>query len=135
MAGEVDFKDLTGFWTGVYDYPGGLADPVPFNATLAEADGALTGEIVEPDTMCHDALGDLFASLAGAREGRRVSFAKRYESRQNAGHRVDYEGQANAALTEIRGRWVIDGFGGPFVMNRSAAGLTKAVERAEAVDR
>lgn len=121
-------SNLSGFWTGVYDYRDASMDAVPFNAVLTEAAGAVTGEVVEPNTFCSDATPEVFASLDGDREGERVSFVKRYEDRPGAGHIVRYEGVADAKLETISGTWAVGGDSGPFVMNRSEGGVSATIE-------
>lgn len=126
-------KSLSGHWTGVYDYdnaPEGF-EAAPFNALLVESGCALSGEIVEPNTFSPDPQVELFASLAGGREGAEVSFIKTYERATHAGHSVIYEGVVNGALTRIEGRWRIGGFWGgegPFVMDRADAGEALEIE-------
>jgi len=121
-----DAENLTGIWQGSYAYPHGLS--VSFVATLIDSGGSFTGSIHEP---CGFGGGStIFAMLEGSRDGRTVSFLKRY---QNAGPRyaatVKYRGTLNADATQIEGRWTIwKIFSGKFVMIRSA-GKAAEVER------
>lgn len=133
---EKIFTNLSGYWTGVYDLPDPSYDPVPFNAVLTEVDGGMTGETVEPNTFSSEPSYELFASLAGRREGGLVSFIKTYEPAPMAGHEVRYEGVVNPELTRIEGEWTTvetgGGWSGPFVMSRSHFGDEAARARAVA---
>lgn len=118
-------KSLSGFWTGVYDYTG-AATPVPFNAILDDREGALSGEIIEPNTFAEADEVELFSSLSGGRDGEAIEFWKQYEALPGAGHIVRYVGVVLDGGRKIVGRWSIGArWSGPFVMNRgeSAAGL------------
>ncbi|MEL6280197.1 MAG: hypothetical protein AAFQ73_13630 [Pseudomonadota bacterium] len=130
-------KSLTGHWTGVYDYPNAFAEPVPFNAEIDESAATFVGESEEPNTFADPMVDTLLATLAGHREGDAVSFVKTYAPVSGAGHKVRYEGVANADLTKIEGRWRVDGaitWSGPFVMNRADATATEAMEAREEVE-
>lgn len=122
VMSERRHRSLSGLWTGVFDYPWAQFDPVPFNADLLDVLGALTGEIIEPNSMvgAQDAGPELTARIEGARDGLEVSFLKRYAA--HVRHHVRYEGTANARLTRITGIWttleVGGGWSGPFVMDR-----------------
>ena len=115
-----EFTTLTGSWTGVYDYASGYDEPVPFNALLVEEAGALSGEIMEPNTFAGGGLDCLLSTLSGARADRQLSFVKRYEGVPGAEHEVRYDGFVDESLTKIEGEWRIGIWGGsgPFVMNR-----------------
>lgn len=122
------FDTLSGFWTGVYSYPG-EATPVAFNAVLTECAGAVTGECVEPNTFADPTLSELFASFTGARSETVVSLLKTYEAAPGAGHVLQYEGVVDAALTRIEGRWSALGplpWSGAFLMNRNAESVAAA---------
>ncbi len=130
MTGN-DFSSLSGFWTGVYDYPDNYAEPVPFNVVLIEVAGSLSGEIDEPNTFSPDTIGRLFARLTGSSDGTSVQFVKKYEKVREAGHNVHYDGAVNGDLTIIEGHWTVTdwmgSWSGPFIMNRS--GHAKAEKR------
>ena len=112
--------NLSGYWTGVYDYPRALREAVPFNAVITDSGGALSGEIIEPNTFPGVVDHELFASLSGARDGMTVSFVKTYEKSVRDKPPVMYEGSLDPTFTRIEGQWRITGqWSGPFVMNRS----------------
>ncbi len=123
MTSDKQSDNLTGFWTGVYDYPDGHREPVPFNAVIEDVAGALGGEIVEPNTFSSAKDRELFASLSGTRQGSSVHFIKTYERLPNGGHSLIYEGILDATWTRIDGTWSTTPpawpLSGPFVMNRS----------------
>ena len=134
-------KNLTGVWTGVFDYDSNWGEATPFNAIITEENGVISGEIIEPNTVAQDATPEIFASISGSRAALQVDFIKTYEQRPGAGHSIRYEGVADAKLSIIRGDWMINGgLGGrgPFVMNRANDGAKaeEAVktEAAELVD-
>ena len=121
MSGENERDNLSGFWTGVYDYPVASRAPVPFNAVIEDVAGALGGEIIEPNTFSPAKDRELFASLAGRRDGKAVHFVKTYEEVPRGGHSIVYRGTLDAAGTRIDGTWRANAFwSGAFVMNRSA---------------
>lgn len=119
-----DKGGLSGFWTGVYDYPDGHEQPVPFNAVIRDEGGSLTGEIIEPNTFAQCKDRELFASLSGTRNGNDVHFVKSYEDLPEAGHSIAYSGTLNADRTKIEGQWSTMepgySYAGPFVMNRKS---------------
>lgn len=130
---EEDFKSLSGYWTGVYDYAQ-ADEPVPFNAILTDVGGQISGEIIEPNTFAHAPDRELFSSLAGALEGGSVTFVKHYEALPGAGHTVLYVGEVDARRTKIEGRWRIgSSWSGPFVMNRASDGASVEITAKEEV--
>lgn len=119
---ENDFKNLSGYWTGVYDYAA-ADEAVPFNAVLCDEAGQISGEIIEPNTFAQAADRELFSSLSGVLDGGSVTFVKHYEALPGAGHTVLYVGEVDARRTKIEGRWRIGpSWSGPFVMNRASDG-------------
>jgi hypothetical protein len=135
-AGSDEPGNLTGFWTGVYDYGSGRKEPVPFNVIIEDNAGSLTGEIIEPNTFSPAKDRELFASLKGTREGTSVHFIKTYEKVPRAGHSIAYAGTLDASRTRIDGTW--NGTGpytsatGPFVMNRGSGKKAAVVEEQKA---
>ncbi len=97
------FDNLTGRWTGRYDYPND-ADAVPFEVLLDEQEGILSGDITEPNTFRRDMGAHLAATLIGDRSGFDVSFRKTYGGFDH-GDDLIYEGALNGALTRIDGVW------------------------------
>jgi len=137
MGGKKHPDNLSGYWTGVYDYPRGDREPVPFNAVIKEVAGALGGEIVEPNTFSTAKERELFSSLSGSRRGKAVHFVKTYERVPKGGHSIAYEGRLDATGTRIDGTWrsmaANSTWSGPFVMNRSVGKKTSVegkIERA-----
>lgn len=131
---DKSFDNLSGFWTGVYDYPLALREPVPFNAVIEDVGGALSGEIVEPNTFSQAKDRELFASISGSRQGHAVHFIKTYERVPQGGHSLVYHGRLDGTGTRIEGTWQAHTlWSGPFVMNRSsgkAAKVESEIERA-----
>lgn len=116
-------ESLSGFWSGVYDYPDSFDEAVPFNVILTDEAGTLTGEIIEPNTFSPEDIDHMFASLNGNLIDNSIMFIKTYENADNAGHRVRYEGIVNPEKTVIQGEWTtLDEefpWSGPFIMNRT----------------
>lgn len=70
-----DSRDVTGRWSGIYNYPRGLP-PNPFTATLQETGGSFTGETIEPSPSPGYGGAQAHALLHGSRSGAMVSFVK-----------------------------------------------------------
>jgi hypothetical protein len=123
MTTEKQTENLSGFWTGVYDYPKAYREPVPFNAVIEDLGGALGGEIIEPNTFSAAQDCELFASISGTRQGNAVQFIKTYERVPRGGHSIAYHGTLEASCTRSDGTWrstrADSSWSGPFVMNRS----------------
>lgn len=118
---------LTGQWMGRFEYDRG-GNPTAFDTELAEISGSLSGEIREPNSFRDDMGAELAATLDGARAGDAISFVKRYVGFKQGDHPI-YEGQANADLTRIEGRWRFanqPGWGGRFVMIRKRLARAQA---------
>jgi hypothetical protein len=131
MSGEKQSDNLSGFWTGVYDYPNASREPVPFNAVIEDVRGALGGEIIEPNTFSPARDRELFASLSGTRQGNAVHFIKTYEKVPRGGHSIVYQGTLDATGTRIDGTWQAHArWSGPFVMNRSAGRKAEVEDKA-----
>lgn len=115
--------NLSGFWTGVYDYPDD-SPPTSFNATIVDRGGSFYGEIVEPNEHAYfetDELAELVADINGFYDGGIIKFFKKYMPLASKYRDyVEYVGTINDDFTKIEGRWVIPGdWFGKFVMNRS----------------
>lgn len=123
------YESLSGFWTGVYDYPDEIAqmdmpdDAVTFNVLIVDIAGHLSGEISEPNTFPDVAGEVVFATLSGERADQDVMFLKTYIDVPEAEHGpIKYEGIADKDLTRIEGTWTTPppySWSGPFIMNRS----------------
>ena len=123
--------NISGFWTGVYDYPQAYREPVPFNAVITDSGGALTGESIEPNTFSTAQDKELFAHLSGTRDGSSVMFVKTYEKVPRGGHSIIYQGTLDASGTRIDGTWKASArWSGPFVMNRSSGAKVEQEEKA-----
>ena len=115
-----DPLDLTGAWEGIFSYPRSLP-PNAFGCVLRDRSGALAGEVQERGDSEQERSVTLIAMIEGRRNGRAVSFTKRYDDLARARYAVDYEGQLSEDGDEITGRWSIPGiWSGTFIMMRSA---------------
>ncbi|HEY0085492.1 MAG TPA: hypothetical protein VGB65_06240 [Allosphingosinicella sp.] len=96
--------NLSGLWMGSYAYAFGGA--VPFLAKIEDRDGALSGTIIEPNTM-GESSDSLEAILQGSRHGRAVDFTKAYDGASDAAHAVDYVGRLSgtAPASPACGAW------------------------------
>ncbi len=115
--------DLSGNWTGVFDYGLGGQDAVPFTARLTDVGGVVWGETLEPNTFARNAGPELRAEVSGSRSGLELHFRKAYHGKPRGGaHPIHYTGHISAGGRRIEGRWRINlpdvPFGGPFVMTR-----------------
>jgi hypothetical protein len=98
------YKDLTGYWTGVYDYMQGNEAPVSFNMAMHDDNGRIYGEIIEPDP--DNAPGYLFSSFAGNFSEGVVSFDKLYDfEKRGKSSKLRYTGFVNDELDYIEGSW------------------------------
>ncbi len=109
--------DISGLWLGHYSYPGGEA--VPFLARIDDRAGALSGTIVEPNTMGLSS-DSLESVLSGRRHGHAVDFTKVYDGASDAAHAVDYVGRLSGDGTTISGVWSLADADGSFAMHRQA---------------
>lgn len=128
MAGAAN---ISGLWMGSYSYPWGAAS-VPFLARIEDRDGALTGTIIEPNTMGPSS-DSLEAILSGSRHGSAVDFTKAYDGASDAAHAVDYVGRLSGDGNSITGVWSLADADGPFEMYREAVWEEKAGQEAEVV--
>jgi hypothetical protein len=126
-------SDLSGQWTGMFNYPG-LLPPVAFEAELRDLAGSISGTISEPDESPNGSAATLRSIVDGAHEGSTVSFTKIYEDEDRMPEPVFYSGSVQAGGNEISGRWEIAGeWSGTFLMVR-ATGSTEAAEAEAAVE-
>jgi hypothetical protein len=110
---------MTGLWEGTYAYPGHQGPTTPFVARIAEEGGALTGSILEPNTIGFSS-EELQSALNGAREGEAVDFIKTYDGASDAAHAVDYVGRLSPDGNLVTGVWSLAEFDGTFEMRREA---------------
>lgn len=124
---------LTGHWSGLYAYPGGLAPSVAFNAWLLERAGRLSGRTSEPNSFAPAAGRTLSADLAGTRSPAAAAFVKTY--RDVAAPAVSYRGTISPDGLRIEGLWTIPAAGAPltgsFVMVRTGGLPERAATGAE----
>jgi len=126
-----DRFNMTGMWEGAFSYPAFEGPTTPFVARIEEVDGALTGTIMEPNTMGWST-DELEAVLSGARNGRSVDFTKTYDGSSDAAHAVDYVGQLSEDGNLVTGVWSLAEFDGTFEMHREI-GWEEALTVAEEV--
>jgi len=124
---QTDAQNLTGIWQGLYTYPHGSS--VSFVATLIDSGNSFTGSTHEACSFQPGRTAN--ALLDGSRDGRAVSFVKKY---QNAGllytAPIRYQGTLSGDATEIEGRWTIMlGLSGKFLMVRPAGKAAEVEHR------
>ena len=124
---DTETADLSGLWDGQFSYPA-ARPPTPFQASLLDVAGAISGNITEKSTLPPREGEPLYAVVRGRRDGSEVRFAKSYESDDPRYHVVDYDGQISSDGTEIEGVWRTAGWEGRFLMIR-ASRRQVAVER------
>lgn len=111
--------NLSGAWTGVYDYSDMDRGAVSFTADLTDIAGAVWGDVTEPNSFSPIAAKTLQAVLSGTRSGYEVTFAKDYTGDVPGGeHTVHYAGIISDDGRRITGSWRIYLLSGPFVMNK-----------------
>lgn len=120
-----DDANLSGLWHGQYTYPN-ARPPTPFDATLLESEGSLSGSITEKSTLRPHVGRPLYAHVRGTHSGGTVSFQKTYETDDPRYVTLDYEGRVSADFTQITGTWKTPGWSGRFVMVRATRRATVA---------
>src|SRR6478752_3371880 len=127
MSGEGEF-DLTGEWTGIYNYPA-LYPPNTFEASIRDAGGAITGVIQQPGEVVDPPGMRNHAVIEGRRRGSSVRWVKIYDDLSRA--TPHYRGTIDPSGDEIEGTWHIPGnWSGTFMMMRrrkEEAGETRYV--------
>jgi hypothetical protein len=123
--------DLTGDWTGIFNYPR-LLPSTPFEATLRDHVGLISGVTTEPDLMPGGRGDTLHAVIEGRREGGLVHFTKTYDDLSLVPDVVHYEGHVDPSGDEIAGRWTIPGeWSGTFLMIRASGAKAEETLRTE----
>jgi hypothetical protein len=126
MSGAGGDVDLSGRWTGIYNYPS-MYPPNTFEATLRDVGGAVTGVIVQPAEFFEPAGTMQHAVIEGRRDGSALSFIKIYDDLNRP--TPHYSGTIQPGGDEIEGEWTIPGdWSGTFLMIR-ASGSEEAIER------
>lgn len=120
---------LTGLWHGRYSYPIVLRAPVPFSASLIEAEDFLGGSITERAMVGPVRGRTLYATVGGRRAGSAVSFVKSYEAKSGPYTRVAYEGVVSGDGLEIDGEWTTGGWSGRFLMIRAGGMVKQAIKQ------
>src|SRR3546814_17688114 len=88
--------DLTGHWTGLYNYPDG--PPVPFEAQLRESSGCVTGTTTATSDLVAGHGQTLHAVIDGRRKGGSIRFLKMYDEATGG-----YEGWNDACALHAEG--------------------------------
>ena len=115
MSGEGEY-DLTGDWTGIYNYPS-LLPPNTFEASIRDAGGIITGVIHQPGEIIEPPGIHQHAVIEGSRTGSQVRWVKMYDDLTRA--TPHYEGRIQPGGDEIEGEWHIPGdWSGTFLMVR-----------------
>lgn len=110
---------MTGYWHGTFAYPAFEGPTTPFAANIVEEAGALSGTIIEPNTIGFGS-DELQAVIAGRRDGQAVDFTKTYDGASDAAHAVDYVGRLSADGRTVTGVWSLADLDGTFEMHRDA---------------
>jgi hypothetical protein len=109
-------SDLSGVWQGVY-WEGGNAR-TPFQATVQDEPGpAISGSIVETNTISAANVALLLATFQGQVNGDRISFVKTYDGSGGESHQVMYTGRVLSSR-HVVGTWSIGATSGQFEMGR-----------------
>jgi hypothetical protein len=115
MSAEDEY-DLTGEWSGIYNYPHTLP-PNAFEASIRDSGGIITGVIRQPGEFFEPPGTRQHAVIEGTREGSRVRWIKIYDDLTRAPPR--YEGTVQPGGDEIEGQWHHPGdWSGTFLMVR-----------------
>ncbi len=124
MSVSTENLNLSGIWHGFYNYPA-ARPPVPFTATLADRDGAISGTTTETGNVGDAAGLSISATLAGRRSFASVVWLKIYDGGFTHYDAVRYDGGVSEDGLEIEGRWTVSGnWSGTFLMIR-APGITR----------
>ncbi|QAY79358.1 hypothetical protein [Sphingosinicella sp. BN140058] len=124
--------NIAGLWMGSFSYPSRRGPTTPFLARIEDDSGALSGTIIEPNTMGPSS-DSLEAVLRGSRHGKEVDFTKIYDGASDAAHAVDYVGRLSGDGNTITGIWSLADLDGTFEMYREAVWEEKAGQEAEVV--
>ena len=115
MSGEGEY-DLTGEWSGIYNYPR-LYPPNAFEASIRDSGGIITGVIRQPGEFFEPAGILQHSVIEGSRAGSTVRWVKVYDDLSRA--TPHYEGRIQPGGDEIEGEWHIPGdWSGTFLMVR-----------------
>ena len=124
--------NIGGLWMGSFSYPARRGVTTPFLARIEDEGGALSGTIIEPNTMGQSS-DSLEAILSGSRQGHQVDFTKTYDGASDAAHAVDYVGRLSSDGNVISGVWSLADLDGTFEMYREAVWEERVGQEAEVV--
>jgi hypothetical protein len=114
--------DVTGVWTGKYEYPAGsMQAPVEFTIIFLQKGDDLTGHVKETNTFGKQPEPFLHSSLKGRlnKETRDLTFTKTYDGTAGASHSVEYSGRiAEDGATVDGGSWKLGGLSGTFLLSK-----------------
>src|ERR1700712_4965533 len=102
MAAGFTSTDLSGAWSGVYNYPA-RPQAEHFDAVLFDAGGSFTGTTYEVARQIRPQPVELSATLRGSHTAGEVRFVKIYDGKGGLNHSVAYSGALNADGDEISG--------------------------------
>lgn len=124
--------EVSGVWTGRFEYENGAPDSVPFSAWLRAEAGRVTGSMLEPNTFVKDHGDELDSSLRGHIDEVEMVFLKTYHGLDQ--EPVYCEGKIVDDGTRIIGRWYFgwpDEQSGTFEMKRDALARAEVNTQAE----
>jgi hypothetical protein len=128
MSGSEGEHDLSGRWSGIYNYPSDFP-PNSFEATIRDAGGVIAGLITQPREVFDLPGPSRQAVIEGRREGSEVTFVKYYDDDDLERGTPHYRGTIQAGGDEIAGEWSHPGeWSGTFLMIR-AGRAAQAEER------
>ena len=126
--------DLSGEWTGIYNYPIAMP-PVAFEAAVHEAGGRISGTTTEMGGTPFSPKRRLDAVIDGTRAGQAVTFIKMYDQADGEYDVVQYSGTLDPEGEEIGGHWTVSGMSGTFLMiRRSRTKESVSLEAEEKID-
>ena len=133
MSEDAAEYDLSGQWSGIYNYPT-LYPPNSFEATIRDNGGLITGVIHQPGEFFEPPGTVQHSVIEGSREGSTLSFVKIYDDL--ARPTPHYHGVIQPGGDEIEGEWHHPGdWSGTFLMvRRREAGAEEEREVSEEID-
>ena len=121
--------DLTGEWSGIYNYPA-LLPPNTFEASIRDAGGNITGVIRQPGEIIEPAGITQHSVIEGSRNGSQVRWVKIYDDLSRA--TPHYRGTILPGGDEIEGEWHIPGdWSGTFMMVRARKAKAEEVRKVD----
>lgn len=112
--------NVTGVWTGKYEYPAGsMQAPVEFTILFIQSGDDVTGHVKETNTFGKQPEPSLHSSLKGRlnKETRDLTFTKTYDGTAGVSHSVEYSGRISEdGATVDGGSWKLGGLSGTFLL-------------------